>query len=79
MHDVLKLYFGLRAKCLWRMIKELGLMVIPALLLFSLLWLQSNGNSARTPHDVPILISEKSICANYLFLTSLGALPVCFL
>ena len=37
MHDVLKLYFGLRAKCLWRMIKELGLMVIPALLLFSLL------------------------------------------
>ncbi len=29
MHDVLKLYFGLRAKCLWRMIKELGLMVIP--------------------------------------------------
>ena len=23
MHDVLKLYFGLRAKCLWRMIKEL--------------------------------------------------------
>ena len=26
MHDVLKLYFGLRAKCLWRMIKELGIM-----------------------------------------------------
>ena len=24
MHDVLKLYFGLRAKCLWRMIKELA-------------------------------------------------------
>ena len=33
MHDVLKLYFGLRAKCLWRMMKELRLMVIPALLL----------------------------------------------
>ncbi len=25
MHDVLKLSFGLRAKCLWRMIKELGM------------------------------------------------------
>ena len=34
MHDVLKLYFGLRAKCLWRMMMELKLMVIPALLLF---------------------------------------------
>jgi len=34
MHNVLKLYFGLRAKCLWRMIQELKLMVIPALLLF---------------------------------------------
>ena len=34
MNDVLKLYFGLRAKCLWRMMKELGLMAIPALLLF---------------------------------------------
>ena len=34
MHNVLKLYFGLRAKCLWRMIKELGIMAIPTLLLF---------------------------------------------
>lgn len=37
MYGVLKLYFGLRAKCLWRMIKELKLLVIPVLLLFLLL------------------------------------------
>ena len=42
MHDVLKLYFGLRAKCLWRMIKELNLMAVPALLIFSFLGMNAD-------------------------------------
>ena len=37
MRVVLKLYFELRAKCLWRMIQELRFMIIPAVLFFTLL------------------------------------------
>ena len=37
MCNVLKLYFGLKAKRLWRMLKDLGVMAAPALFLFLLM------------------------------------------
>ena len=40
MNDVLKLYFVLRAKRLWRIIRELGLVAIPAILLILFLGTQ---------------------------------------
>lgn len=58
MRDVLKLYFGLRAKCLWRMIKELGLMVIPAVLLFTLLGTSTVLGLAFAPIYYSVLFYE---------------------
>ena len=56
MHDVLKLYFGLRAKCLWRMIKELNLMAVPALLIFSFLGMLTFIGLVSAPIYYSVLI-----------------------
>ena len=39
MYDILRLYGGLRIRCLWRMIRELKLAAVPALLLLMYLLL----------------------------------------
>lgn len=41
MYDILRLYGGLRIRCLWRMIRELKLAAVSALLLLMLLGLSS--------------------------------------
>ena len=49
MCNVLKLYFGLKAKRLWRMLKDLGVMVAPVLFLLLLMGILTVIGLASAP------------------------------
>lgn len=66
MQAVLKLYFGLRVKSLWRMAKELGFIAIPTILLFLLLGVVMVLKLASAPIYYSVLL-DVSLLLTYHF------------
>ena len=66
MRDILRLYWGLRIRCLWRMIKELKLVAVPALLLLLLLGVITWKELATAPVYYSVLVDVTLLLAWHL-------------
>ena len=66
MHDVLKLYYGLKGKRLWRMLKELRFLAIPAILLLGALGYATVTELASAPVYDSVLLYAFLLMARHL-------------
>lgn len=66
MYDILRLYGGLRIRCLWRMIRELKLAAIPALLLLMLLGVITWKELGTAPVYYSVLVDVTLLLAWHL-------------
>ena len=66
MYDILRLYGGLRIRCLWRMIRELKLAAVPALLLLMLLGVITWKELGTAPVYYSVLVDVTLLLAWHL-------------
>ena len=66
MYDILRLYGGLRIRCLWRMIRELKLAAISALLLLMLLGVITWKELGTAPVYYSVLVDVTLLLAWHL-------------
>lgn len=66
MHDALRLYYELKAKRMWRMLKELGFLAVPAILLFGVLGYATVWELASVPIYDSVLLYVFLLMARHL-------------